>query len=164
MKCKDIQKRLSAYQDGELGPKERDLIDRHLKECKSCQGELVQLERIWLALEGLPEIRPEPDFYRQVVKKINASDERRPVVGFQGVYQLFLSMGGCTLLITGILIGTFLGNYLAGSGLISFQSSPAGKIPEAVEVVSFRAFDPVPPGTLGDGYLRMVSNLESQYK
>jgi hypothetical protein len=30
MKCKDIQKRLSAYQDGELGARERDLIAGHL--------------------------------------------------------------------------------------------------------------------------------------
>jgi anti-sigma factor RsiW len=164
MKCKDIQKRLSAYQDGELGPRERDLIAGHLKECQSCQGELAKLERAWRVLEGLPEIQPEPDFYRQVVRKINGSCEPRRFPWLKEVFQLFSPMAACTLLVIGLLVGTFAGNYLAGSGLISFQSPQAGKISEAIEVVSFQAFDPVPPGTLGDGYLRIVSNMETQYK
>jgi anti-sigma factor RsiW len=164
MRCKDIQKRLSAFQDGELGPRERDLIAGHLKECQSCQGELAKLERAWVALEGLPAIRPEPDFYRQVVRKINESYEPRRFPRLKEVFQVFSPLAACTLLVMGLLVGTFAGNYLAGSGLISFQSPPAGKIPQAIEVVSFQAFDPVPPGTLGDGYLRIVSNMETQHK
>jgi anti-sigma factor RsiW len=164
MRCKDIQKRLSAFQDGELGPGERDLIAGHLEECQSCKGELAKLERAWMALEGLPEIQPEPDFYRQVVRKINESYEPRRFPRLKEVFQVFSPLAACTLLVMGLLVGTFVGNYLAGSGLISFQSPQAGKIPQAMEVVSFQAFDPVPPGTLGDGYLRIVSNMETQHK
>jgi anti-sigma factor RsiW len=164
MRCKDIQKRLSAFQDGELGPRERDLIAGHLKECQSCQGELAKLERAWVALEGLPEIQPEPDFYRQVVRKINESYEPHHIPRLKEVFQVFSLLAACTLLVMGLLVGTFVGNYLAGNGLISFQSSQAGKIPQAIEIVSFQAFDPVPPGTLGDGYLRIVSNMETQHK
>jgi anti-sigma factor RsiW len=165
MKCKDIQKRLSAYQDGELGPKERDLIAGHLKECESCQEELARLEKAWVALEGLTEIQPEPDFYRQVVRKINEPYETRPFPRLKDVFQLFSPLAACTVLAMGLLIGTFVGNYLAGSGLIPpFQSLQAGNISGAIEVVSFQAFDAIPPGTLGDGYLRTVSNMETQYK
>jgi anti-sigma factor RsiW len=165
MRCKDIQKRLSAFQDGELGPKERDLIAGHLKECQSCQGELAKLERAWMALEGLPGIQPEPDFYRQVVRKINESYEPRRFPRLKEVFQVFSPLAACTLLAMGLLIGTFAGNYLAGSGLISFPSPQEGNGPlQAIEVVSFQAFNAVPPGTLGDGYLHMVSNMETQYK
>lgn len=163
MKCKDIQKRLSAYQDGELKGKETERVATHLRDCRSCQAEFARLERVWQALEGLPEMQPEPDFYGQVIKKINEPYEAHPLTGFQWVSQIFsASLAGCTLLIAGVLIGTYLGNFLAGSDLFSFRTTEAGRSPEAVEIVSFRAFDPVPPGTLGDGYIRMVSNTEMQ--
>jgi len=163
MKCKDIQKRLSAYQDGELKPKDQERVAKHLRDCQACQAESARLERVWQALEGLPEIHPDPDFYGQVIKKINEPYERRPLTGFQWVSQIFsASLAGCTLLIAGVLIGSFLGNFLAGSEIFPFQPTLPGKAPEAVEIVSFRAFDPVPPGTLGDGYIRMVSNTEMQ--
>jgi hypothetical protein len=67
---------------------------------------------------------------------------------------------GCTLLIAGVLIEPFE-NILAGSDLSRFGCQPA--TPEAVEGF-LPVFDPVPPGTLGDGYMRMVSNTEIQQK
>jgi len=164
MKCQDVQKKLSPFQDGELKPKDQNQVARHLQGCPACQEEFAKLERIWQALEGLPKIHPDPDFYGQLIKKINKPHEHRPLSGFQEVFQLFSSVTGCTLLIAGVLIGAFLGNFLAGSDLFSFRPTMAGKSPEAVEVVSFRVFDPVPPGTLGDGYMRMVSNTEIQHK
>jgi anti-sigma factor RsiW len=162
MKCKNIQKRLSAYQDGELKHKERELITRHLEVCPACQEEFRKLERVWQALEGLSEIQPTPDFYGQLIKKINKPHEHRPLSGFQEVFQLFSSVTGCSLLVAGVLLGTFLGNVLTRSDLFPFRPTAAGKSPEAVEVVSFRVFDPVPPGTLGDGYIRLVSKTEIQ--
>jgi hypothetical protein len=99
-----------------------------------------------------------------VVRKINESYEPRRIPRLKEVFNVFSPLAACTLLVMGLLIGTFAGNYLAGSGLISFQSPQAGKIPQAIEVVSFQVFDPVPPGTLGDGYLRIVRNMETQHK
>jgi hypothetical protein len=162
MKCPQVQKRLSAFQDGELKPRERKRITDHLQVCEVCRGGLAKLDGLWQALDGLTEIQPEADFYGQVIRKINACNECPSFVGLKGVYQLFSSLGGCTLLITGILIGTFLGNFMAGSDLLSSRPIVAGKTREAIEIVSFRAFDAVPPGTLGDGYIRMVSNTEMQ--
>ncbi len=160
MKCNEVQRRLSAYQDGEIKPAERERITNHLQVCRVCQAELAKLDGLWQALDGLPEIQPEPNFYGQIIRKINSSHERPSILDLRGVYQLFSSMAGCTLLIGGILIGTFLGNFMAGSDLFPFPQTLAGRAQEAIEMVSFRAFDPVPPGTLGDGYIRMVSNTE----
>ena len=164
MQCKDVQRRLSAYQDGEIKPTERERITNHLRVCEVCRGEFAKLDGLWQALDGLSGIQPEPDFYRQVVRKINESHEPRRFPWLKEVFQLFSPLAACTLLVMGLVIGTFVGNYLAGSGLISFQSPQASKITQAVEIVSFQAFNPVPPGTLGDGYLHMVSNMETQYK
>ena len=164
MKGQDVQKKLSPFQDGELKPKDQDQVAKHLQGCRACQGELARLEGVWQALEGLPEIHPNPEFYGQLIKKINESYERRPLPGLKGVFHLFSSVTGCTLLIAGVLIGAFLGNFLAGSDLFPFRPTMASKSPETIEVVSFRVFDPVPPGTVGDGYIRMVSNTEIQHK
>ena len=164
MKCQDVQKKLSPFQDGELKPKDQDQVAKHLQGCPACQEEFARLERVWQALEGLPEIHPDPDFYGQLINKINKPYENRPLSGFREVFQLFSSVTGCTLLIAGLLIGAFLGNFLAGSDLFQFRSTLTENSPKAVEVVSFRVFDPVPPGTLGDGYIRMVSNTEIQHK
>jgi hypothetical protein len=40
MKCKDINKLLSAYLDEEVNPAERKLIEDHLLTCDKCRGEL----------------------------------------------------------------------------------------------------------------------------
>jgi predicted anti-sigma-YlaC factor YlaD len=164
MKCPQVQKRLSAYQDGELKPQEEERVSEHLASCPACREQYTEMERVWQALGDFQEILPEPGFYGKVVREINESYEPRRFPRLKEVFQLFSPLTACSLLVIGLLVGTFAGNYLAGTGLISFQSPQAGKISQAIEVVSFQAFDPIPPGTLGDGYLRIVSNMETQYK
>ena len=165
MKCTQVQKRFSAYQDGELKPQDQERLSEHLESCPACRERYAEMEKVWQALGDFEEILPEPGFYGQVVRKINESYELRPSFRLEDLFQLFSPLAACTVLAIGLLIGTFVGNYLAGSGFIPpFQSLQTGKISAAIEVVSFQAFDPVPPGTLGDGYLRTVSNMETQYK
>jgi len=50
-------------------------------------------------------------------------------------------------------MGTFLGNTLAKNELLPFQQNRTYS-QAAAEVFSLKAFDPVPPGTLGERYLR----------
>ncbi len=160
MKCKEAQKRLSAYQDGEVTSREGERITSHLQVCRICRAEFAKLEGLWQALETHPEIQLEPGFYGGIIKKINKSNGRPSVFDLRGVYQLFSSAAGCTLIVGGILIGTFLGNFIAGSDLFPFRHTVTAKAEEAIEMVSFRAFDPLPPGTLGDGYIRTVNHTE----
>jgi hypothetical protein len=109
-------------------------------------------------LGDLKEIPPEAGFYGQLVKKINESSETRFPAGFQWLFQFFSSpWATSTLLIAGILIGTFLGNILAKSDLFPFQQSQASHSQAAIEVFSLKVFDPIPPGTLADKYMRMAS-------
>ena len=77
MKCRSVQKKLSAYQDGELKPLEQEEISRHLLSCRSCREEYEKLERVWQTLGGLEEIRPDPWFYRQLVTKIERTSRTR---------------------------------------------------------------------------------------
>lgn len=60
MKCRRAQKKLSAYQDGELKPLEQEELTRHLLGCGSCREKCEQLDRVWQTLGGLEEISQNP--------------------------------------------------------------------------------------------------------
>lgn len=157
MKCRRVQKRLSAFQDGELKPHEREKVANHLEACAICREQYAGLEKVWRALGELPEIHPETGFYGQLVKKINEPYENRFRAGFQWIFELFSSpIANGTLLLLGILMGTYLGNFLAGGLPFPFKNNQAINFQQTTEIFSLRVFDPVPPGTLGAGYLRVA--------
>jgi anti-sigma factor RsiW len=162
MKCHKVQMKLSAYQDGELEGREVGRIAAHLENCPACRRRLAELERVWQALGDLEELAPDPGFYGQIVEKIHESQER-PVWGWRRAFKLLSAQAfPCALMIAAILIGTFLGHLLAGNNLFSWQQNKAARSQEAGEFFALHVFAAAPPGTLGDGYLRMVSRLEER--
>jgi anti-sigma factor RsiW len=159
MKCPQVQDRLSAFQDGELQPQEKERVSKHLESCSACRERYKEMEKAWQALGDLKEILPEPGFYGQLVEKINESNEARFPFRFQWISQLFSSPWlASALLVAGIFLGTFLGNILVKSELFPIQQNQAADPQAASEALSLKAFDPMPPGTLGDKYMRMASN------
>jgi len=66
------------------------------------------------------------------------------------------------ILIVGLLAGSYLGGIVARWDLFPFQNNPFSNS-EGV-FTSLKVFDPAPPGTLAEGYLRMVSYKENQSK
>ena len=158
MKCPQVQDRLSAFQDGELQPQEKERVSKHLESCSACRERYAEMEKVWQALGDFKEILPEPGFYGQLVKKINESKEARFPFGFQWISQFFSSpWAASTLLVAGIFLGTFLGNILVKSEIFPFQQNQAAHSQAAIEAFSLKAFDPIPPGTLADKYMRMAS-------
>jgi hypothetical protein len=53
---------LSAYADGQLPPRDREMATAHLANCASCQEELRTLRATTLLLRSLPEPRPARSF------------------------------------------------------------------------------------------------------
>jgi len=157
MKCRQVQNRLSAFQDGELKPQEREKVREHLESCPACRERYEEMEKVWQGLEDFQGIHPEPGFYEQAIKKINESHETPFPVGFQRLSQFFSSSWAtCTFLFIGNLAGTFLGNIMMKSDSFPFRQNRIAHSQAAKEAFSLRAFDPIPPGTLGDKYMRMV--------
>jgi len=158
MKCSQVEERLSAFQDGELKPQEQEGVTEHLENCPACRERYAEMEKVWQALGDLKEILPEPEFYGQLVKKINASNETPSPAGLPWLFQFFSSSWiTSTLLVAGVIMGTFLGNMLVKSDLFPFIQNQAAHSQAAIEVFSLRAFDPIPPGTLGEKYMRMAN-------
>ena len=74
--CRFIQKRLDAFQDGELAPADRARTEAHLARCPTCAGELATLGRLRTALTAA--IAEPPDavwdaFWPQVRSRIAAA-------------------------------------------------------------------------------------------
>ena len=165
MKCRRVQKRLSAYQDGELGSAEQFRIEAHLADCPECREKYQEFQRIWDALDDLPDIQPTPGFYLRLRKKISATDEYRFVPRLRQILQIFPSpLAMVTLLLVGLVMGTYLGNLLFEEGLPSLQGRQNGHAQVHVSLASMRTFDTVPPGTLAHGYLAMASYRQEAHR
>ena len=157
MKCSKIQKKLSAYQDRELEPREREQVWNHLLSCQACREQFAELERVWQTLEGLEQVHPDPWFYRQIVRKIKEPREQGLLPTLQQVFRLSrVPVAVSIILIIGLLAGTYLGSILARCDLFPFFQGNAVSDSSRV-LTSMRVFNPAPPGTLAEGYYRMVS-------
>ncbi len=161
MNCRNIQKKFSAYQDKELKLQEQEEIRRHLQRCRWCQAQYAEFERVWQTLGELEEIHPDPWFYRQVLGKIKEPRKHGLLPGLQWGFRVLRAPAiASIILIVGLLAGSYLGSILERCDFFPFQniSNSEGLF------TSLRVFDPAPPGTLAEGYLRMVSYKESESK
>jgi anti-sigma factor RsiW len=159
MKCRNIQKRLPVYQDGELSSVEQDRIKAHLTDCPECSKRYKELQRVWDLLSDLPDIQPMPGFHLQLRKKISGLGEHQFIPRLRQVFQLLpAQLAMVTLLLVGLLTGIYLGNVIFEESLTPFKSRQPGSAQEHVSLASIRTFDAVPPGSLAHGYLRMASH------
>ena len=164
MNCRRIRKRLAAYQDGEIGEEERDRVSTHLQGCPSCRSCYAELEQVWQSLGKIQEIKASREFDRRLSEKINAVPESRLRRRFPWVFQWFPAPAMVfILLLMGIALGAYMGKLLMESSARHVVSL-AGNSPESTGIYSFSAFAAVPPGTLGDGYLRMANFTEDRRK
>ena len=162
MKCHSVQQKLSAYQDRELKPQEQEEVSRHLLSCQSCREQYEKLERVWQTLGELEEIRPDPWFYRQLIRKIKEPREQGLLPTLQHVYQLLHGPAlASIILIIGLMAGSYLGSIMARSDLFPFQNNTLSDSQGSL-FTSMKVFDPAPPGTFAEGYLRMVSYKENE--
>ena len=161
MKCRNFQKKLSAYQDRELEPKEHEQVKSHLLSCRACREQYAELERVWQTLGEVKEIRPDLWFYRQLLRKIEEPRQQGLLPTIERFSQPFRTPAIASILLAiGVLAGTYLGNILIRYDFLPFQPQQTSYSQEAL-FDSLKAFDPVPPGTLAHGYLQMVSYKEN---
>jgi len=161
MKCLSVQKKLSAYQDGELKPLEQEELSRHLLRCRSCRKEHEKLERVWRTLGGLEEISPDPWFCPQLVRRLKEPRKRGLLPTLQHVFRFIGAPAiASIILVIGLAAGSYLGSNLARRDLFPSQSISVSDSQSGF-FASMRVFDPAPPGTFAEGYLRMASYEES---
>jgi anti-sigma factor RsiW len=166
MRCRSIQNRLAAYQDREIGSEERERIAAHLEGCPACRSAYAELEQAWQRLEEIPEIQASAGFERRLFERINAVPEPHSRWRFPWVSWIYRAYPAPAMAAVLLLVGTVLGGYL-GNALVSGLSSAPAQVHASragTDIVSFRVFSAAPPGTLGDGYLRMARFTEEYRK
>jgi|SRR4030042_1900913 predicted anti-sigma-YlaC factor YlaD len=157
MKCHSVQKKLSAYQDRELETREEEQVRSHLLSCRECREQYGALGRVWHTLRGLGEIHPDPWFYQQLIRKIREPREQGWLPTLRHVFQVFRVPATVSIiLIIGLVAGGYLGGILARYDLFPSQNTPASYSQEAL-FTSMKVFDLAPPGTVAEGYFRMVA-------
>jgi len=166
MKCHRIQERLAAYQDGEIAGKEQERIAAHLEGCPDCRKAYAELEQVWQELGKIPGIEASPGFEQRLLARIRTTPEPSSLWGFSRLSWVYRAYPAPAMAVVVLLVGLALGGVLGNALVSGFASAPAPMQVSRVDtdVVSFRAFAAVPPGTLGDGYLRMASFTEDNRK
>jgi hypothetical protein len=82
MECKEVQKRLSAYIEKLVPPKQKALIDAHLKGCKKCKRALADLKKTVNYVQKLEEVEPPAWLTQKVMARVRSEAEAK-----KGIWQ-----------------------------------------------------------------------------
>ena len=155
--CQSVRKKLSAYQDRELKPDDKDAIEAHLRTCEACRKKHEALLQTYRMFRSLPEIKPAPGLVRQIMDSATRLQEPFWVRTLGEAFRLLPARAAIvTLAASGLLIGTMLGNVLTEG---QFHTSPARLASfsdQALTLASLRVFDATPPGSFAEGYLKLA--------
>ena len=71
MDCKECQKKLQAFIDGELSPEDAEICQDHISECDECRGILAELREVnRLGTKALGGVFTGEGFLSSIVRKI----------------------------------------------------------------------------------------------
>ncbi|GAB6905014.1 hypothetical protein DESC_700189 [Desulfosarcina cetonica] len=113
MGCDEVRKRLTAWADGELPPREAERIDHHLSRCPACRLEAHGQRQLSAALNTLPAVIV-PAGLAERTRRVFRTRLERPGLA-QWWQQLSLVMRGavCGAALAGLLCGAVLGTSLS---------------------------------------------------
>jgi hypothetical protein len=77
MKCRDIQKKLSAYLEGIVSSKEKEGVENHLSSCQTCRKAFEELKRTDALVKGLEQVEPPPWFTQKIMSRVRAEQESK---------------------------------------------------------------------------------------
>jgi hypothetical protein len=147
VKCRKIQKRLSAWMDGELEPQVRSAVDAHLADCDQCRSRLAALQNAWDLAGMLPEPDSAPFLYTRIRARL---ESEKAVQWFAGIRRILVPVSMAAMLALGFWLGSFLGKN--GSGQINRWIEGT----DQVSSIPLESFDDFPAYSTGDAYFVML--------
>ena len=158
--CQSIRKKLSAYQDGEVGTDEKDAIEAHLRTCEACRKKHEAMRQTYRMLKSLPEIEPAPGLSRRIMDSATRTQISVWDRALTGALRLFPAPAAmATLAVVGLLTGALLGNLLTARPFNTQPPFSTASTEKALTLESVRVFDATPPGSFADGYLRLATYI-----
>jgi hypothetical protein len=80
MRCADVDRRLSAWMDGELPPTGAGAIDSHLGECERCRARAAELREVSRLVGDLPRVETSESVAQEVLTRLEV-ETRGPGLG-----------------------------------------------------------------------------------
>ena len=158
--CSRVQRQLGAYLDGELSPKNRMVVERHLVRCRPCRTALESLHRLERALQIAEVPSAPPSLAGQIMAKAR---ERQSTELEQNVVRLghrlatprpwAFKVAAAAVLVFGLAAGSYMGRSV--SQTVTAQTAVQAD-PLAVYNLDYLA--DAPAGSLADSYLALASN------
>ena len=127
MRCSSSEKRLDAYVEGTLSPRERALVSAHVATCPSCAILLEEFRAIDALLITPRTLEPAPNFTFKVMAEVRCIPaphvHRTPALAVLGTYVVFawVTLGAFLIFAHGAALASFawLNASLARAGAVA---------------------------------------------
>jgi len=106
MKCSEVQKRLSAYIEKVLSPKQKALIDAHLKGCKRCKESFADLKKTIKYVQKLEEVEPPAWLTQKVMARVRSEAEAKKGIFQKIFYPFYIKLPLEAIALVFIAVGT----------------------------------------------------------
>jgi anti-sigma factor RsiW len=159
MKCLEVQKRLKAFLDSELNPKDEMRIRQHLDSCPQCAQEREELSKTWDLLSELPAIESPGDLFPRILQKIETEETKGFLRNFLGRLIILptYALAGLALIV-GLFLGGTMGKYLYSN---TFVPAPEMEINgEGEEPFYQEIFADLSPRSLEEVYFQLSNESE----
>ena len=154
MKCQQVQRRLSAFLDGELSEKQASRIAVHVSGCPHCRKEVESMTTAWEQVGEMQEVDPSPHFWIKLNARIVQVEERRfspeKVRGFLD-----------RLLVPATVVAASVVGLWIGGALYDVQRTDEPEVWEQVTTSLYLdMLDDFPAHSIGSDYVQLLSDQD----
>ncbi len=164
--CRRIQKKLSAYQDGEVGSVQKAAVENHLRTCKACQKHYAALRHTYQLLKSVPDMEADDGLTFRILDRVMQPRETlwiRIKDNFHRVLPAPAAMA--VLVVAGIFFGALAGGFWIQPQYLSTRAPSAFSSEPGPTLASLKAFDAAPSGSFSEGYLQLITyGPETRYE
>ena len=156
MNCREIKRKLSAYQDKELPGSQMDEINNHLTNCADCSTALQEMNEVWESLSNIETIESAPYFWTRLSQRMNERERKQTGWNFISapIQKLSFSILITCVLIFALAIGMFLGENISQH---SQPTPPKVAEQELDQVFPMGSFDDFPEQSVAQVYVTILS-------
>jgi predicted anti-sigma-YlaC factor YlaD len=151
MQCRHIQRKISAFADGELDDQQKEKVVQHLKTCSTCQEVYQTMVKSWDLLNLLQKPKPTPFLYTRIQARLTEKVQGNTHRWFE---RILVPLSAIAAVVLGIVIGSIVG---ANGGGTNYASTADNRMASSVDL---NTFDDMPESSLGDIYYEFTGLQE----
>jgi len=111
MNCKEVNKNLIFYVEGELQPEKETELQEHLKDCHDCNVLFLNLKETLAIITQEKAAKPNPFLFTRIQEEINNLEEPRKVFVLNSNFiKILQPVTLSLLLVLGVVFGISMGN------------------------------------------------------